>query len=169
MQAEDQPRENSEQGHSTEGVRPRPARPSRSPSIDLRQAAKAAAEQTAAEQTAAEQTAAEQTAAEQTEQEASGTERAPSPELPWMQWDIGDRVVVRFREKDYRRDALGILLEATPHHVVIDTKRGPVKVLASTMVVGRKVLPPKRRFKPLPPMPSLNTPSREPDSPESQV
>lgn len=72
------------------------------------------------------------------------TTAAAPPKLPWMQWNPGDRVVVRFREQDGGlRDALGILLENAPGHVVIDTKRGPVRVEAATMVVGRLVLPPK--------------------------
>ena len=78
---------------------------------------------------------------------------APTPPpLPWLSWNVGERVVVRFRENGGLRDALGTLLETAPSHVVIDTKRGPVRVEATTMVVGRKVLPPKKRFKPVPPM-----------------
>lgn len=110
----------------------------RAPSIDLREAAQAAADH-------------------------AKSPGAPPP-LPWMEWNVGERVVVRFREKDYRRDALGTLLEKDPHYVVIDTKRGPVKVMASTMVVGRKVLPPRRRFKPLPPMQFPNSTSEQSDS-----
>lgn len=79
------------------------------------------------------------------------SQEAPPP-LPWLAWETGDRVVVRFRDGGGLRDALGTLLETEPDHVVIDTKRGPVRVEATTMVVGRKVLPPKRRFRPLPPV-----------------
>lgn len=84
-------------------------------------------------------------------------DREPTPPaLPWMEWDVGDRVVVRYREEDGGlRDALGYLVEREPAYVVIDAKRGRVRVEAETMVVGRKVLPPKRRFKPLPPLPPM--------------
>lgn len=85
------------------------------------------------------------------EETSKRTSEAPPP-LPWLSWKVGERVVVRFREEGGLRDALGTLLETQPSHVVIDTKRGPVRVEATTMVVGRKVLPPKRRFKPLPPL-----------------
>ncbi len=65
----------------------------------------------------------------------------PPPSLPWLQWVPGDRVVVRYRADDGVHDALGTLLEVTPHFVVVDTRRGRVTVQASTMITGKKVPP----------------------------
>lgn len=63
------------------------------------------------------------------------------PPLPWLQWSPGERVVVRFRLADGLHDALGTLIETAPDHVVIDTRRGQVRVEATTMVTGKKVPP----------------------------
>lgn len=68
----------------------------------------------------------------------------PTPQnlcLPWMEWKLGQRVVVRRREKDGLYDALGILLECTKDYVVIETRRGIVKVEAQKMVTGKVVGP----------------------------
>lgn len=56
-----------------------------------------------------------------------------------MEWTVGDRVVVRYREVDGIHDALGTLLETAPDHVLIRARRGDVRVEAETMVVGRLV------------------------------
>ncbi|WRS30265.1 hypothetical protein U6G28_00785 [Actinomycetaceae bacterium MB13-C1-2] len=63
------------------------------------------------------------------------------PPLPWMEWRIGDRVVVRYREPDGVHDALGTLLEREPGYVVIEARRGKVRVEANTMITGRRVTP----------------------------
>lgn len=62
--------------------------------------------------------------------------------LPWMRLELGSRVVVRYRLEDGLHDALGTLLEKAPTHVVIDTRRGRVRVDARTMVTGKQVPPP---------------------------
>lgn len=62
--------------------------------------------------------------------------------LPWMAWQVGQRVVVRRREADGLYDALGELLEVAPTHVVVQTRKGPVKVEAQKMVTGKLVPPP---------------------------
>ncbi len=68
------------------------------------------------------------------------------PALPWLAWEPGQRVVVRYRDEDgSTRDALGTLVETAPDHVVIDARRGRVHVHASQMIVGRKVEPPRPR------------------------
>ncbi len=59
--------------------------------------------------------------------------------LPWLQWTPGERVVLRYRLPDGLHDALGILMETTIDYVVIQTRRGPVRVEAATMVTGKKV------------------------------
>ncbi|MCD4556776.1 putative acetyltransferase [Schaalia sp. lx-100] len=69
-------------------------------------------------------------------------ESMPIPSLPWMQWKPGTRVVVRYRLADGLHDALGEVRETAPDHVIIYTKRGLVRVEASTMVTGKTVPPP---------------------------
>lgn len=69
-------------------------------------------------------------------------EHNPFTALPWMQWQVGERVVVRYREPDGVHDALGFLLEVAPDHVLVDTRRGQVRVEATQMVTGKKVPPP---------------------------
>lgn len=61
--------------------------------------------------------------------------------LPWMSWQVGERVVVRRREEDGLYDALGELLEVAADHVVIRTRKGDVYVPAHKMVVGKRVPP----------------------------
>ena len=63
------------------------------------------------------------------------------PPLPWLEWVPGERVVVRYRDEGGVHDALGTLLEVTPHYVVIEARRGRIKVEASTMITGKKVPP----------------------------
>lgn len=63
----------------------------------------------------------------------------PIPPLPWLVWVPGERVVVRYQADDGVHDALGELLETTPHYVVIRTRRGDVQVNAETMITGKRV------------------------------
>lgn len=58
--------------------------------------------------------------------------------LPWLDWRIGDRVVLRRREHDGFYDALGYLVEKTPHYVVIQTRKGNVKVPAEKWLLVKK-------------------------------
>lgn len=64
------------------------------------------------------------------------------PELPWMSWRAGERVVVRYRQADGLHDALGDLLEVGRDAVVVRTRRGDVRVPAAAMVTGKRVPPP---------------------------
>jgi hypothetical protein len=64
------------------------------------------------------------------------------PELPWLSWRVGERVVVRYRESDGLHDALGELLAVGPDAVVVRTRRGDVRVPATAMVTGKRVPPP---------------------------
>jgi hypothetical protein len=64
------------------------------------------------------------------------------PELPWMRWRVGERVVVRYRGDDGLHDALGELVEVGRDAVVVRTRRGDVRVPATAMVTGKKVPPP---------------------------
>ncbi|WP_099332424.1 hypothetical protein [Actinomyces minihominis] len=72
---------------------------------------------------------------------------APDPQppaLPWLEWTAGQRVVVRYVDEDgSTRDALGTLVETEPDHVVIDARRGRVRVEATQMIIGRIVKPPR--------------------------
>ena len=61
------------------------------------------------------------------------------PSLPWMQWQVGQRVVVRYRKPDGLYDALGHLTEVAPTHVTVHTRKGLVTVPASVMVTGKRV------------------------------
>lgn len=67
---------------------------------------------------------------------------ASLPPLPWLEWTPGDRVVVRYRLDDGLHDALGYLVETDVDHVVVETRRGRVRVEAITMVTGKRVPPP---------------------------
>ena len=64
------------------------------------------------------------------------------PALPWMQFRVGERVVIRYRLADGLHDALGEATEVAPTHVSVATRRGPVRVDARTMVTGKRVPPP---------------------------
>ena len=70
--------------------------------------------------------------------------RAPGaiPQLPWMSFAVGERIVIRYRLADGLYDALGEALEVAPTHVTVATRRGPVRVDARTMVTGKRVPPP---------------------------
>ena len=70
--------------------------------------------------------------------------RAPRaiPDLPWMRFAVGQRIVIRYRLSDGLHDALGEALEVAPTHVTVATRRGPVRVDARTMVTGKRVPPP---------------------------
>lgn len=71
---------------------------------------------------------------------------ASPPPLPWAQWEVGQRVVIRYEDADgSTRDALGTLVENAVDHVVIDARRGKVRVNASQMIVGKVVGPPQPR------------------------
>jgi hypothetical protein len=64
--------------------------------------------------------------------------------MPWLQWEVGERVVVRYRAADGVHDALGHLLAVAADGVVVRTRRGDVRVEASTMIIGKRVPPPPR-------------------------
>ena len=70
--------------------------------------------------------------------------RAPRaiPDLPWMRFEVGQRIVIRYRLSDGLHDALGEALEVAPTHVTVATRRGPIRVDARTMVTGKRVPPP---------------------------
>ena len=65
------------------------------------------------------------------------------PVLPWMEWPLGTRVVVRYRLLDGLHDALGEIIEQAADHVIINTRCGHVRIEATTMVTGKRV-PPRR-------------------------
>ena len=56
-----------------------------------------------------------------------------------MRWRPGERVVLRYRLDDGLHDALGTVVEAAIDHVSIETRRGLVRVEATTMVTGKSV------------------------------
>ncbi len=71
---------------------------------------------------------------------------APAPRpAPWMSWQVGERVVVRYQDDDGRpTEALGHLTEVAADHVCVATARGVAYVPASRMIVGKRVPPPPR-------------------------
>ena len=70
----------------------------------------------------------------------------PGPDaVAWESWAIGTRVSVRFRDEGRARDALGDLVAAGDGALVIDTRRGPVRVPVADILVGRRVPPPPPR------------------------
>lgn len=67
----------------------------------------------------------------------------PGPEHVLRQgWTVGERVVVRFRDGDDARDALGHLTAVTDEHLTVETKRGEVSVPVAAVLAGRRVPPP---------------------------
>ncbi|WP_164737329.1 hypothetical protein [Georgenia sp. SYP-B2076] len=91
--------------------------------------------------------------------------RPPAP--PWLQWRVGQRVVVRYRVDGGLSDALGDLLEVRLDGVVVRTRsRGDVDVPAALMVGGKLVPPAPSRPQGPPPhgdTPGPPLPSRAPD------
>lgn len=70
----------------------------------------------------------------------------------WRGWQVGERVVVRYRIEDGRySDALGELARVDDDGVDVITKRGLVSVPAATIAIGKRVPPPPtRRHRPPP-------------------
>lgn len=60
-----------------------------------------------------------------------------------MRWRPGERVVLRYRLDDGLHDALGTVTEVAIDHVSIETRRGLVRVDATTMVTGKSVPGPR--------------------------
>ena len=67
----------------------------------------------------------------------------------WRAWTVGTRVVVRRRlaEGGYG-DVPGDLVEVGPDGVVVVTRRGPVRVAAADIALGKPVPPPPARRAP---------------------
>lgn len=69
----------------------------------------------------------------------TGSDGRASRALPWMEWEVGERVVVRYRKPDGLYDALGHLTEVAADHVTVNTRKGLVTVPANLMVTGKRV------------------------------
>ena len=89
-----------------------------------------------------ENTPIQHTEAEGAREEFSTRSPRAIPSLPWMRFEVGQRIVIRYRLADGLHDALGEALEVAPTHVTVATRRGPVRVDARTMVTGKRVPPP---------------------------
>lgn len=65
----------------------------------------------------------------------------------WLEWQIGERAVVRYRTDDGAfSDALGELVRVDADGVEVATKRGVVSVPAAQIAIGKLVPPaPQRR------------------------
>lgn len=70
--------------------------------------------------------------------ESSQRRSAPRP-LPWLEWRVGERVTLLYREAGNLQEVVGELLQCGPHGVLIRSRRGDVSVHATQMVVGRRV------------------------------
>ena len=84
----------------------------------------------------------ERSEAEEAREQISARAPRAIPDLPWMRFEVGQRIVIRYRLADGLHDALGEALEVAPTHVTVATRRGPVRVEAATMVTGKVVPPP---------------------------
>lgn len=59
----------------------------------------------------------------------------------WREWQVGERVVVRYRVSGGYSDALGELTRVDDQGVEVSTRRGPVAVPAADIVLGKHVPP----------------------------
>jgi hypothetical protein len=65
---------------------------------------------------------------------------------PWADWEVGARVVVRYRLEDGRfSDALGELLATSALGVTVGTRGGNIIVPAELIAIAKLVLPPQRQ------------------------
>lgn len=73
----------------------------------------------------------------------------PDPEAFWSDWQVGERVVVRYRlEEGGFSDALGELVRVAADGVDVVTRRGVVRVAAGDIALGKRVPPPPKRRRP---------------------
>lgn len=57
-----------------------------------------------------------------------------------LPFDVGDRVVVRYRLPDGQAtDALGVLISATPTTLVVDGRRGEVSIEVDVVIAAKRV------------------------------
>jgi len=71
---------------------------------------------------------------------------AHGPHVPWRDWAIGLRVVVRRRLPEGGfGDALGYITELNESGLEIETRRGKVWVDADTIFLGKPVPPPPEK------------------------
>ncbi|MGC5629605.1 hypothetical protein ACPYO6_15330 [Georgenia sp. Z1344] len=61
--------------------------------------------------------------------------------VAWRTWSLGDRVVVRFRDGDHARDALGDLVASGEDGLTVETGRGRVVVPVAAILSGHRVPP----------------------------
>jgi len=68
----------------------------------------------------------------------------------WQDWQVGERVTVRYRIDGGFSDALGYIRRIDDTGMDIETKRGLVTVPAQLITIGKRVPPPpvRRRHKP---------------------
>ena len=63
----------------------------------------------------------------------------------WREWQVGERVVVRYRVPGGYSDALGELVRVDAGGLEVSTRRGAVMVPAADIVLGKHVPPPPTR------------------------
>lgn len=60
----------------------------------------------------------------------------------WQEWEIGQRVTVRYRVDGGFSDALGYIRRIDSSGLDVETKRGVVTVPAELITIGKRVPPP---------------------------
>jgi len=63
----------------------------------------------------------------------------------WQEWEVGQRVSVRYRIEGGFTDALGYIRRIDETGMDVETRRGLQRVPAELIVVGRRVPPPPPR------------------------
>lgn len=82
----------------------------------------------------------------------------------WQEWEVGQRVSVRYRVEGGFSDALGYIRRIDADGMDVETRRGLITVPADLIVVGKRVPPPPARCsRPAPPQEPWPAPPTAPD------
>lgn len=75
----------------------------------------------------------------------------------WHDWQVGERVTVRYRVEGGFSDALGYIRRIDTTGMDVETRRGLVTVPAHLITIGKRVPPPpERRPRRIAPWPDLD-------------
>lgn len=66
----------------------------------------------------------------------------------WQEWQVGERVTVRYRIPGGYSDALGYIRRIDDTGLDVETRRGLVTVPAELIAIGKRVPPPPKRRAP---------------------
>lgn len=76
---------------------------------------------------------------------------APSEPVPWRDWTVGSRVMVRRHIDDPQHkftDVLGVIVTTDADGLVLDTRKGEVFVPGEMIFQGKPIPPPPARRRP---------------------